>query len=212
MTSLACEGAEREVTVRVVIPDVEGQPTPASGVAVVAAPFDRDDILRRLEAGHPPRPHTTALDSLFDAYREPLVAFFRATQARRAAADSPPEALARREREVEAARARLDAMRLRLDPVIESLRADVRSWENSTYRGYDTLARSVREGTGRDLHRDTTDADGTVTFSLQVGTPWWITASSWDPSDPNRLWYWNEPADTDTVLLDATTGTRRNRY
>ena len=68
-----------------------------------------------------------------------------------------------------------------------------------------------REPGGSQPVTDTTDATGWAHFTLAPGT-WWIYAQAWDTSDPNSQWYWNIPADRDTILLSSRTGRRRPRY
>src|SRR5438876_626768 len=75
----ACGGGPRQVAVRILVPDLEGSETPIPGVVVVALPYDRDSVLAALErrAGTG-RPHAAELDSLFEAFRGPFLAFSRA--------------------------------------------------------------------------------------------------------------------------------------
>lgn len=63
----------------------------------------------------------------------------------------------------------------------------------------------------RTLSADTTDATGWATIFVAPG-PWWITARSPDPQDPNYEWYWNIRADSDTVRLIPATGRHLPRY
>ena len=49
MVLLAACGGPREVTVKVTLPDMDGVETPASGVSVVALPYNRDSLLATLE-------------------------------------------------------------------------------------------------------------------------------------------------------------------
>ena len=69
------------------------------------------------------------------------------------------------------------------------------------------LARAQR----REPVTDTTDATGWAHFTLAPGA-WWIHAQAWDTSDPNSQWYWNIPANADTILASSRTGRRRPRY
>ena len=64
------------MAVRVSIPGPDSVETPVTGVGVVALPYDRDSVLRQLEARAPtPRPDTAPLDSLFAAFRGPFTAY-----------------------------------------------------------------------------------------------------------------------------------------
>ena len=77
---VACEGSH-DVAVRVSIPGPDSTETPASAVGLVALPYDRDSVLAALEAAAPTkRPATAELDSLFDAFRGPFIAYSNATR------------------------------------------------------------------------------------------------------------------------------------
>ena len=82
----ACE-RPRDVAVRVSIPGPDSVETPVTGVGLIALPYDRDSVLAALEASaRSPRPDTTALDSLFRAFRVPFVSYTGDGPAHRAAA------------------------------------------------------------------------------------------------------------------------------
>jgi hypothetical protein len=235
----ACGGGPRQVAVRILVPDLEGSETPIPGVVVLALPYDRDSVLAALErrAGTP-RPHTAELDSLFQAFGGPFLAFSRAawrverltrerdSLARRrggAAAGSPAAAeltarlralddsLPPLQAESDRARAALSTARDSLWPRMERLRADARSWEASTYAGYDTIVRTLTHDRLQEGVADTTGATGWATFRLRPGR-WWVTARSPDPRDANAEWYWNLPVTGDTLLLSPATGRHRPRY
>ena len=216
----ACGGGAREVTVSIAIPDLDGTLTPASGIAVTALPFDRDSLVHTMEArAGSSRPGTEALDSLFALYREPFLEYFRAGRARAAARDSlaagsrSQAAHDRVEARYQAARIQLERSRAELDPAIDSLRAAVREWEHSTYRGFDTLASRLSEGRGREIVTDTTDAQGIALLRIPPSTlQWRVTASAWNVSDPNAVWYWSVAANADSVALDPANATKRGRY
>ena len=93
----------------------------------------------------------------------------------------------------------------------DSLRATVRHWEDSTYHGYDSAVTALIRARHREPVADTTGPTGSASVHLRGG-PWWVSARSWDPNDPNAEWYWNVPVTSDTVRLDASTGRNRNRY
>jgi len=216
----ACGGGAREVTVSIAIPDLDGTLTPASGIAVTALPFDRDSLVHTMEArAGSSRPGTEALDSLFALYREPFLEYFRAGRARAAARDSLAAGSRsqathdRVEARYQAARIQLERRRAELDPAIDSLRAAVREWEHSTYRGFDTLASRLSEGRGREIVTDTTDAQGIAQLRIPPSTlQWRVTASAWNVSDPNAVWYWSVAANADSVALDPANATKRGRY
>jgi predicted transcriptional regulator len=234
----ACEGP-RDVAVRVSIPAPDSSDTPVSGVGLVALPYDRDSVLASLEArARSPRPATARLDSLFAGFRAPFNRYATATlrlgrlqdsaAALKARLDTLPrnapeygrlyagleglaDTVTAAQRETDAARAALDRARTGFVAESESLRAAIRHWEDSTYRGYDSIVRTLATSRRQEPLTDTTDAQGWAQFRLSPGR-WWIYGRSWDATDPNAEWYWNAPADGDTILLSARSGQRRPRY
>ncbi len=228
----------RTVTVQVLVPDLAGAATPIAGVVVAAIPYDRDSLIAAMEGRvSAKRPHTQTLDSLFQAFHGPFLAFSRAawsiervTRARdsvaraRSAAVSGSalaeldarlaqldDSLRRMAPVLARTRSELSAARDTLWPRIERLRGEARQWQHSTFDGYDTAARSLARSRMRTLSADTTDAAGWATMLVAPG-PWWITARSPDPQDPNYEWYWNVRADADTVRLSPATGRHLPRY
>ncbi len=238
MVTLAACG-RREVSVRVAIPGPDSLPSPVPGVALVALPYDRDSIIAVLEArAATPRPHTRVLDSLFRAFRQPFTAYaaasYRAQKLRDSLdllkrhldslprngteyralylrfgrqADSLTAALKARDRTQTA----LAAVRRSVIPRIDRLRAEVRAWEDSTRRDYNSITTQLTAALGRDPRGDSTGADGRVTLPLGPG-PWWIYAFTWDAADPYAEWYWNVPVQGDSVVLDEHSGQRRPKY
>jgi hypothetical protein len=235
---VACERA-REAAVRVSIPGPDSVETPVTGIGVVALPYDRDSVLAALEAkANTPRPATTQLDSLFQAFRVPFNSYasatYRAGKLRdslsevKSRLDSLPrnqseygqlyavfgrlnDSLTAAQSRTEKARAELDRARTGFVERSESLRAVVRHWEDSTYDGYDSIVSRLARSRGREAATDTTGPDGWAHFNLKPGR-WWIYARSWDATDPNAEWYWNVPATGDTILLSSRTGKQRPRY
>lgn len=221
---LAACGTRRDVVVEVRIPDTDGVETPLPGAFVVALPYDRDSVIRALEVRAPEaRPHTRELDSLFQSFRAPFITFARLswreerlrrqrgsarTEQAQAALD---DSLARLAPELERARRQLDLARREVWPRIETLRVEVRRWEQGAYAGYDTIVRGLSRDRMRDGVADTTDTAGRAELHLGPGA-WWIHARSPDTEDPNAEWYWNLPLTGDTVLLTPATGERRPRY
>ena len=226
----ACH-TDRDVAVRVSIPDAESQETPAAGVGIIALPYDRDSILASLEArARTPRPQTATLDTLFARFRGPFTRYtdasYRASQLRdsldqlRRGLDSGSssaqlkrlaDSIRLLERQVGRARSELDRARAEFVSRSEGPRAAVRRWEDSTYRGYDSIVENLARAQGREPVTDTTGATGWAHLTLPAGR-WWIYARAWDTSDPNAEWYWNLPVQEDTVLLSSRTGRRRPRY
>jgi hypothetical protein len=233
-----CEPSQ-DVAVRVSVPDPGTAETPAAGVGVVALPYDRDSVLASLEArATNPRPHTAALDSMFARFRGPFTAYtaisyeetelrdsLRKIQVRLDSATSASPArsellgaqrrltdsLRRVTQRAGQARVALDRARTVFLARSESLRAAVRQWEDSTYRGWDSIVEGLARAERREPVTDTTDATGWAQFTLAPGR-WWIYAQAWDTSDPNSKWYWNVPANRDTVLLNSRSGKRQPRY
>ncbi len=221
------------------MPDLAGLETPIPGAIVAALPYDRDSLIRTMERrAASGRPHTQALDSLFQAFHGPFLDMSRAAwlveqTGRRldslnaaltgAAPGSPAalelttrrktltDSLARQNAGLERARTALGAARDTLWPRIERLRQDSRAWEHTTYAGYDTLSRSQTTGRMRMITSDTSGAAGWASLRLNQGT-WWIYARSPDPQDPNYEWYWNVPLVGDTIRLSPATGRHRPRY
>jgi hypothetical protein len=226
----ACR-TEHQVAVRVSIPDADSRETPAAGVGVVALPYDRDSILATLEArARTPRPRTTELDSLFAQFRGPFTRYttvsYRAGQLRDAldslrqspdsGTHSAPvrrvaDSLRSLEQQVNRARVELDHARAVFVRRSEPLRAAIRQWQDSTYRGWDSIVENVTRASGREPATDTTDQTGWAHFTLAPGN-WWLYANAWDTGDPNSAWYWNVPVKEDTVLLSSRTGQRKPRY
>lgn len=226
------------MAVQVQVPDLAGRETPLPGVVVTALPYDRDSLLAALEQrAAEPRPHTRALDSLFQAFRGPFLAFaetaWNAEQTRRlrdslarrrAAAPSRAaegelearlrtveDSLRRLEAELVRRRAVLNAARDTLWPRIERLRADVERWERATFAGFDSTVRRITRGRFGDGLADTTDHAGWVTLVLPPGR-WWVSTRSPDPRDPNAQWYWNLPVTRDTLRLTPATARHLPRY
>ncbi len=201
------------------VPDLEGTESPASGVPVVAVPYNRDSVIAALESAQTtPRPHTDTLDALFSRFRGPFLDHFRAGQALTAVRDSVERGLAGEgalgaaTRRAEETRAALDAAREAL-ATADSLRADVRSWENSTYATFDSVVKALSERARRKPVVDTTDATGRAELRLPASDDdWWLTARSWDVTDPNSSWTWSVRVDADSVELNGRNGQRRPRY
>ena len=224
--------------VQVLVPDLSGRETPLPGIVVTAAPFDRDSILSILEQrASEPRPHTRALDSLFQAFRDPFLAFARVAwqvdQLRRkrdalggerqgARSDAARGEIALRlaavedslralEPELGRLRTALGKARDTLWPRMERLRADVEQWERRTYAGYDSAVRAVTRSRFGEGLADTTDARGWVRLVLPSGG-WRVFTRSPDLEDPNAQWYWSVPVTGDTLRLTPANARHLPRY
>jgi len=238
LLAAACDRTQT-VTVVASIPGLQPAEGPTPGFAFVALPYDRDSLVAAFEArAASPKPATAALDSLFERYRAPFAAyttvvaeagrFGDSLTALRQRLDtmsrtSPAYNESYREwtklrdtldvldKKSARARADLEAARPKFAAESDSLRAMIRHWEDSTFKGYDTAAGALVKASHHEAVADTTGPDGTAVLRLRGG-PWWISARSWDPTDPNAQWYWNVKVSSDTVVLDATTGINRPRY
>lgn len=234
----ACNGP-REVTVEVSVPDLDANPTVAPNLPLVILPYDRDSLLGVLESqAARPRPHVAALDSLFAAFQVPYSEFARASRMVNRYRDSMTtlkaamdtllrgdeayrvrfqlfaqlsDSLERSETQRDRASTGLQRARRTFVPLSDSLRQAVRSWEDTTFRGYDSLVTNLAELTGRTGMIDTTDSAGRSTMMVGRGE-WWVYARAWDASDPNSEWYWNVQLTGDTVRLDSRNGTRLPTY
>jgi len=234
----ACD-RPRHVAVRVSIPGPDTVETPITGVGLVALPYDRDSVLRELERrARTPRPPTAPLDSLFAGFRGPFTAYSAATlrlaklrdslAAAKAELDTLPrdapaysqlyavfgrlsDSLKAAQDRAEHAHTELDRARRSFVGRSDSLRLQMRQWEDSTYQGYDSIVQGLSRRAGREPVTDTTGSDGWAHLTLAPGR-WWIYARSWDATDPNGEWYWNVPVSDDTLLLSSRTARRQARY
>jgi hypothetical protein len=233
----ACGG--REVRIEAAIPGPDSVDAPVAHLGFVALPYDRDSVIASLESRSPrPAALTHQLDSLFQQFRGPFIDYAR--QAYRVQSleallgrlklrmDSLPRSspvydslyrafaigsdslsLARRRRD-DTQRA-LAVARNRLSTRIDSLRQQMARWKDTTYRGYDSITKTLGSGLGRAPLSDSTGATGSATMRLPRGD-WWIYARSWDAWDPNSEWYWNVRVTGDRVVLDRASGRRLPRY
>lgn len=200
---LAC--GPDQISIQVMIPDDAGVEAPLPGARLVLVPYNRDSILQVLENRAPsPRPSTTELDSLFQAFREPFNAYL--TASRRLREDSTAGTVAAAER----ARQELARVRALVSPRADSLRTRIAAWEDTAFAAYDSITASlVRRQQPAVI--DSTRADGWATVTVP-GKNWWITARAINLQDPNTEWYWNVPAAGDTIRLSPQNGRARPRF
>lgn len=212
---------------------------PLAHLRLVALPYDRDSLLRVLEARSPrPVALTRPMDSLFQLFRGPFTAYaaaaYRIEALERALAehqrrlDSLPrsspaydslyrafaagsDSLTALSRRRDEAQRTLAEYRARVAPRLDLLRQRMSQWEDTTYRSYDSLTKLLGTGIGREPIADSTDATGRLTLRLPPGD-WWIYARSWDSWDPNSEWYWNLPVRGKRLTLDRASGRRLPRY
>ncbi len=234
---VACGG--REVRIEAAIPGPDSVDAPLAHLGFVALPYDRDSILAVLEGANPrPTAITRQLDSLFQEFRGPFVVYAadayhaqsieQALGRLRRQLDSLPRAslaydslylafsetsdsLASARRRRDKTQLNLAVARNELSGRIDTLRQLMARWQDSAYRGYDSLTKALGSGLGREPFSDSTGADGTTTIRLPRGD-WWIYARSWDAWDPNSEWYWNVRVTGDRVVLDRASGRRAPRY
>ncbi len=206
------------MAVQVAIPDEYDVLTPLAGVRLTVLPYDRDSLLADLERSAPsPRPSTARLDSLFQAFREPFGAYLQASarharlvRASEAGASGAADSLAALAPRLEAARATLARARRELQPAIDSLRRQLAAWEDSAYRGYDSITAGLVRRPDRAAVVDTTGPAGWTDVLVPKGT-WWVTARAVNVLDPNSEWYWNVRVTGDTIRLDPSNGRIRPR-
>jgi hypothetical protein len=231
--------SRREVNIEVSIPGPDSVDAPVARLGLVALPYNRDSIIAALEARNPrPAAITRQLDSLFQAFRAPFGVYASAAYrlqtverrlgTLRLALDSLPRASAKYDslysqftRLSDTAALARDARRDALEELaiaragmgfrIDSLRQLMSGWEDSTYRGYDSITKALGSGLGSEPIADSTGADGRIVLRLPVGR-WWIYARSWDAWDPNSEWYWNVEVTGDRLVLDRNNGRRVPRY
>lgn len=238
LTLAACSGG-REVQVEVNIPGPDSVDAPLAHLQLRALPYDRDSLLKALQ-GDRERPalEVAQLDTLYTRFRVPFGAYavqaYKVQTLERAQAflrqrlDSLPrnspiydslyrdfgrgaDSIAAAKKRRDRAQEELALARIELGPRIDSLRLIIGRWEDSTFRGYDSITKKLGSTIGREPFVDSTRADGKVKLRLPAGN-WWIYARSWDAWDPHSEWYWNVPVTGDRVVLDKTTGRRRPRY
>ncbi len=212
---------------------------PVAHLVFVALPYDRDSLISALESRNPrPAGITHQLDSLFQIFRDPFIAYAReayrvqSLEARlarmRLRMDSVPrssptydslyrayttasESVTPIKRRRDDTQRRLGEVRNAISPSVDTLRKAMARWKDSTYRGYDSITKALGTGFGREPISDSTGRDGKVTVHLPRGE-WWIYARSWDAWDPNSEWYWNVRVTGDRVVLDRASGKRLPRY
>ncbi len=238
MVAAACSRG-REIHIEVAIPGPDSVDAPVAQLQLIALPYDRDSVIRELQGNRTrPEPAARQLDSLYARFRKPFGLYaLRAYQVQtlsreqaflRQRLDSLPrnapaydslyaafsryaDSIATVRKLRDFAQNELALARVELGPPIDSLRRIMIQWEDSTYRGYDSVTKALGSGIGREPFADSTGADGKLTLTLPSGA-WWIYARSWDAWDPHSEWYWNVPVTGDRVILDRTTGSRRPRY
>jgi len=237
--ALAACSSGREVEIEVAIPGPDSVDAPVAHLQLIALPYDRDSLLAVFTQRNPrPERETRQLDTLFAAFRIPFgtyaAAAYKLQSLQRSAAylkarlDSLPrqspaydslyrvfaggtDSITAAQKQRDEAQRELSMARVKLSPRIDSLRQLMSRWEDSTYRGYDSITKVLGSGLGREPISDSTRSDGKVTLRVSRGA-WWIYARSWDAWDPYSEWYWNVPVTGERMVLDRNNGRRLPRY
>ena len=228
----------RTLAVQIAIPDQDGVETPVAGARFLILPYDRDSVLRALAARAPlPRPSTTRLDSLFQAFGAAFAPYLRLTalydrlRGGRDSVRSRLDATARADpayaglygryrglddslaslaRQLDSARPALARARDAILPEGDSLRRVLAAWEDTAYRAYDSITNAVVGRHRHGAHADSTRADGWTRLRLPRGD-WWIYARAVNVANPYSEWYWNVKVSEDTLRLTAANGRTRVR-
>ena len=186
----------REATTVVIVTIPEGAAArPSAGQILTIVPYDRDSVIREISApwlAH--RPDTLPLTRLLDSLQRAFARLAAASPADRAAA-----------------RAAVDRLQDPNGPLAR-LRAAQHAWQDSAYASYDSLTFALVKRIARDPFADTTDAGGVAIVRPSRSGPWWITATTWDATDPFSEWYWNLPLVGDTLRLTAANARHRRRF
>ena len=234
----ACGGGE--VTVRVVQEGgEEGNAQPVADLPLEFLPFDRDSIFDALAASaEEPEPQVpqelqTALDSvrvLQEQWREaetqwadvrdelqrlsnrlqnmdPRSREYRELYDRFNQLEGREQQLNQTKNQ---AFERFDSLQTATLERSDSVRAVRDAWADIAFQDYTTIVDSILEAEGVEIRQDTTDAEGYATLSLP-NRQWWVHART---DVPFGELYWNvpvEPAETDTLVLDAENAERRLR-
>lgn len=224
----ACGGGE--VVVKATASTEAGEASPVEDMVVTFLPYDRDSIFSELEeqadTARPEIPRTlrNQFDSVIVAQRE-----WREAEDTWSGVRDSLETLSQQmdgmdqastdymrlfdqfqelEGRVGALERRKDRLFQRFDSLqrevvdrSDSVRAEIRNWEETAYHGYVELTDSIMRAQGREIRRDTTDADGVASASLPAGD-WWVYART--TPGPYEELYWNirvVPSDVDTLRL-----------
>ena len=224
----ACGGGE--VVVKATSSTETGEAAPVEDMVVTYLPYDRDSIFDALdqqaETQRPGIPQSLRdqFDQVIEAQREWRSAEDAWSQVRDSleTLSQQMEGLDRTSTEYmrlfdqfEALEGRVGAVERRKDRLFQrfdslqrgvversdSVRAEIRNWEEEAYHGYVDLTDSILRAEGAEIRRDTTDAQGVASASLPSGD-WWVYART-SPGPYEEL-YWNIhvlPGQVDTLRL-----------
>ena len=116
----------------------------------------------------------------------------------------------RLDREKQALFDQFTAMQDSVTTQVDEFKAVRDTWEDDAYAGYFDIEQAIVTEGGRQVFTDTTSTDGYVTRNLPAGD-WWINTRI---RVPVGEFVWNlkiDPAQVDTVRLDASNGDERLR-
>lgn len=234
---LGCGGSE--LTVRVVQESGGGEPQGVADHVVWFYPYDRDSLFAELAAAAPePEPSVPEdlrrefeeIGALQETWREADAEWAEVRDSLQSLSDRLNgmdrrsreylqlyqrfTALEGRERELNRRKSQaFDAFDERQKAALarsDSVRAVVQAWEDAAFQEYPEREAELLERIGREVHEDTTGAEGHVTRSLS-GSPWFVHTRL---STPNGELYWNvqvDPASMDTLQLSRENAEERLR-
>lgn len=116
----------------------------------------------------------------------------------------------RLDREKQALFDQFTAMQDSVTARVDEFKAVRDTWEDEAYAGYFDIEQELVTELGRQVFADTTNADGYATRSLPAGD-WWVSSRIRVPAGEI---VWNvpiDPAQVDTLRLDAANGEERIR-
>lgn len=224
----ACGGGE--VVVKATASTEAGEASPVEDMEVSFLPYDRDSIFTALDqAAQSPRPEIPEelrdqFDQVIEAQRqwreaeddwsrlrdsledlsEQMEGLNRTSREYMAAFDRFEEVegrVAQLERQKDEYFERFDSLQRATVERADSIRVEIRNWEEQAYHGYMDLTDSILRARGAEIRRDTTDGRGIARAHLPAGT-WWVYART--TPGPYEELYWNlrvVPSETDTLLL-----------
>lgn len=223
----ACGG--NQVAVQVTDEDPQGELQPIEDTEVEFLPYDRDSIFEALEAqAAEPRPEIPdtlralyseiidrqeewrsaerqwqrwrdslkALSSAMEGMDESSAAYKRMYSA---FTSLEPKVQGLNQQKNDAFEA-FDSLQTRTLNFADSIQALRDTWAQTAYEGYVEITDSIVQARGREIVRDTTNAEGWVNPTLPGGQ-WWVHARTQRPFEEV---YWNvplNPAQTDTLRL-----------
>ncbi len=224
----ACGGGD--VVVKATASTEAGEASPVEEMVVTFLPYDRDSIFSALDQrADTPRPEIPqSLRDQFDRIVDMRTEWRQAEDEWSSVRDSleglsgQMEGMDQTSREYmelfdqfEALEERVGALERRKDRLFErydslqrevvnrsdSIRAEIRNWEENAYHGYLDITDSIERAKGVEVRRDTTDSQGIARASLPGGD-WWVYART-EPGPYEEL-YWNihvVPGQVDTLRL-----------